>query len=77
MIKIVLILLIVIFHIAIILGIISYVKYKLDSKDNEIMARDKVFNDYIKILKNKNLKIKELENDIKSIKTGGRNDKKN
>lgn len=52
-------------NIILVIFFIRFFKYKLDIKDNEIMERDKLLSERTMIIKNKNLKIKELENEIK------------
>lgn len=66
------ILLLIIFEAISIMSIIMYMRYKLDLKDNEIAERDKTLSDKTDIIKGKNLKIKELKNEINEIKTRNR-----
>lgn len=50
---------------AIIIGIIKYFNYKLNTKDNEIAERDKLLGEKTLELRKKNLKIKEMQNERK------------
>ena len=47
-----------------IMSAIAYYQHKLNIKDEELLARDKLLGEFNEIIKNKNLQIKELQDEL-------------